>query len=186
MSVYVKLHNFLKIIVVKPPEDPSSSILSFQELDLCSSCHSGKDSMKKGDGLTVDPKTIASHSIVPSTNFRKFESDFKANQDAKDSSHSKRYDVFGNVGDIFDTDLERKRIEKEINAALKSLKTNLLLTFAFLVLFLILFFLPNSISVFVISVAKGVIPLMTSITNFDKITNLFHSYIANFSLKFRS
>ena len=186
MSVYVKVYIFLKIIVVKPSEDPSLSIVSLQELDLCSSCHSGNSSMKKGVGLTVDPKPSISHSIIPSTNFSKFELDFKTDQDTEASSRRRIFDVFGNVDDVFDTNLERKRIENEINSALKSLKTNFLLTLAFLVLFLILYFLPSIISVVVISVAKGMIPLLTSITNFDKISNLFHSYIANFSLKFRS
>ena len=177
---------FFKILVVKPSEDPSLSIVSLQELDLCSSCHSGNSSMKKGVGLTVDPKPSISHSIIPSTNFSKFELDFKTDQDTEASSRRRIYDVFGNVDDVFDTNLERKRIENEINSALKSLKTNFLLTLAFLVLCLILYFLPNIISLVVISVAKGMIPLLTSITNFDKISNLFHSYIANFSLKFRS
>ena len=133
--------------------------------------------MKEGDVLMVDPKPIVCHSMIPSTNFLNFESDFKSVQNTEDSPHSR------NIDDILQTNMERKRIEKEINSALKSLKTNLLLTLAFLVLFLILYLLPNLISAVLISVAKGMIPLMTSITNFDKIKNLFHSYIAKFSLK---
>ena len=51
--------------------------------------------------------------------------------------------------------------------------------------FLGLFLLPIFISVVVISVMKGMIPLLTSITNFGKIKNLFDKYMADFVQKFQ-
>ena len=84
-------------------------------------------------------------------------------------------DFLGNSDDNLPSDLERKRIVEEINSTLRSLETNLILTSAFLVILLVLFLLPNIISVVVISVMKGMIPLMTSITNFAKVKKFFRS-----------
>ena len=95
-------------------------------------------------------------------------------------------DFLGNSDDNLPSDLERKRIVEEINSTLRSLETNLILTSAFLVILLVLFLLPNIISVVVISVMKGMIPLITSITNFGKVKTLFHSYIGSFGLKIQT
>ena len=141
--------------------------------------------MKEEDS-TAYPNPTASHSIFSSTNLRKFDSNFKTDQCTEASSHIGMQDFLGNSDDNFPSYLERKRIVGEINSTLRSLETNLILTSAFLVILLVLFLLPNIISVVVISVMKGMIPLMTSISNFGKVKNLFQNYIANFGLKFKS
>ena len=165
---------------MKSPPYESLSIVSIQELDSCTSCHSGNCSMKE-DVSTAHPNPTESHSIFPSTNFGTFDTNFKTDQCTEASHCIVDQDFLGNVDD-----LERNRIVEEINSTLRSLETNLILTSTFLVLLLVLFFLPNIISVVVISVMKGMIPLITSITNFGKVKTLFHSYVGSFGLKIQT
>ena len=142
--------------------------------------------------LKVDPNAIVNSSTRYTLNADNCSSNFKSEQNKKDSSsHCSIFDLLAaetelngdKTGDV--DDLERRRIEEEINTTLRSLKTNFILTSAFLVTFLGLFLLPVFISVVVISVMKGMIPLLTSITNFGKIKNLFDKYKADVAQKLK-
>ena len=82
--------------------------------------------------------------------------------------------------------MERKRIDSEIKTTFRSLKTNFLLTSAFLATFLSAFLLPNCINVVLSSIVKGMVPILTTITNFGKIQNLFESYFSYFVQKFET
>ena len=182
---------------MSPPHEVSSlSMISVGELDPSSSCHLGNGSMKEEDItlMAIDPNPTAKHSKIPKINFANLDSDLETEPHTGAYSQCSILDLFGakteekaeSVDDIFSTDFERKRIDEEINTSLRSLKTNFLLTSAYFFTFLGVFLLPNYIYVVAVSVVKGMLPLLTSITNFGKIQNLFDKYMADFNQKFQN
>jgi hypothetical protein len=74
----------------------------------------------------------------------------------------------------------------EINAAILSLKTNLLLCAIFLFVFVFTFVLPQTHSIIIITTLKGQIPVLTSFANFGKIQQIFTVYLDNFFARFHS
>ena len=74
----------------------------------------------------------------------------------------------------------------EINAAILSLKTNLLLCAIFLFVFVFTFVLPQTLSIIIITTLKGQIPVLTSVANFGKIQQIFTVYLDNFLTRFHS
>ncbi len=74
----------------------------------------------------------------------------------------------------------------EINAAILSLKTNLILCFAFCILFCCLSIISDPLKVLITSLFKTLVPLLTTITNFGKILNAVYVYWENFVLKLQS
>jgi hypothetical protein len=74
----------------------------------------------------------------------------------------------------------------EINAAILSLKTNLILCFAFCILFFCLSNISDPLKVLFTSLFKTLVPLLTTITNFGKILNAVFIYWENFVLKLQS
>jgi hypothetical protein len=71
----------------------------------------------------------------------------------------------------------------EINAAILSLKTNLLLCAIFLFVFVFTFVLPQALSIIIITTLKGHIPVLTSVANFGKIQQIFTVYLDNQDLQ---
>ena len=163
-------------------------MISVGELDPSSSCHLGNGSITL---TTMDPNPSINHSKMHKINFAILDSDFETKHHTRADSQCSIIDLLGakteeKAGSIYDIssfDLERKRIDEEINTSLRSLKTNFLLTSAYFFTFLGVFLLPNFIYVLVVSVVKGMVPLLTSITNFGKIQNLFDKYIDRVRLK---
>jgi hypothetical protein len=70
----------------------------------------------------------------------------------------------------------------QISSARRSLKTNLVLITLFILLFFFIFFIPNRqfFSVFIYSVLKGVLPILTTIANFGTIRSVIRQYYHNF------
>jgi hypothetical protein len=73
--------------------------------------------------------------------------------------------------------LEQKK--GEINAAIRSLKTNLTLCFILIMTFLLMPVLNPTFGILMISLMKGFVPILTTILNFGKIQNLILSYWNN-------
>ena len=67
----------------------------------------------------------------------------------------------------------------EINAAIRSLKTNLTLCFILIMTFLLMPVLNPTFGTIMISFMKGFVPILTTISNFGKIKNLISSYWNN-------
>jgi hypothetical protein len=73
--------------------------------------------------------------------------------------------------------LEQKK--GEINAAIRSLKTNLTLCFILIMTFLLMPVLNPTFGNIMISFMKGFVPILTTISNFGKIKKLISSYWNN-------
>ncbi len=71
----------------------------------------------------------------------------------------------------------KKLVQKmaEINAAIRSLKTNLILSLILMMTVLLLPFLNPMFSNLMVSLMKGFVPILTTILNFSKIQNLIVS-----------
>ena len=128
----------LKLIAVSPPHHVSSFMISVGELDPFSSCHLGNGSMKEEDItlMTMDPSPIINHSKIPKMNFVNSDSDLETGHHTGADSQCSIFgaeteEKAGSIYDISSSDLERKRIDEEINTSLRSLKTNFLLTSAY-------------------------------------------------------
>ena len=66
--------------------------------------------------------------------------------------------------------------EAEINAAIRSLKTNLILCLILILIFALLPALNQTFSTFLVSLMKGFVPILTTISNFGKIKSLVWCY----------
>jgi hypothetical protein len=80
-----------------------------------------------------------------------------------------------------DEEIERRLAE--INAAIRSLKTNLIFCSAFLILFFSLTILSDPFKVIIASIFKCLVPLLTTIANFVKILDAVSIYWENFVFK---
>jgi hypothetical protein len=69
--------------------------------------------------------------------------------------------------------------KSEIVAAARSLKTNILLTSAFILIFVCLAFLSDYYNVLICSTLKGMVPILTTIANFGKIQTVLLLYCQN-------
>lgn len=69
--------------------------------------------------------------------------------------------------------------KSEIVAAARSLKTNILLTSAFIIIFVCLAFLSDYYNVLICSTLKGMVPILTTIANFGKIQTVLLLYCQN-------
>jgi hypothetical protein len=67
----------------------------------------------------------------------------------------------------------------EIAAMARSLKTNLFMSFAFIVIFISLANFSETQSVLVVSTMKSMVPILTTIVNFGKIQNVLTLYWQN-------
>jgi len=72
--------------------------------------------------------------------------------------------------------LEIARRKAEINAAITSLKTNLVLGVCILLVFTCFFLTPISINSILVTLLKGLIPIVTTISNFVKIQEIVELY----------
>ncbi len=70
----------------------------------------------------------------------------------------------------------------EIAATARSLKTNLFMSFVFIVIFFSLANFSETLSVLVISTMKGLVPIFTTIANFGMIQNVLTLYWQNMHL----
>ena len=68
----------------------------------------------------------------------------------------------------------------EINAAVRSLKTNLFLSSAFVLIFVSLAVLSDTVSVVLVTTIRGFVPIVTTLVNFAKVYNVFCIYYAIF------
>jgi hypothetical protein len=73
--------------------------------------------------------------------------------------------------------------EAEINAAIRSLKTNLILCLTLIFIFILLPALNPTFGIIIVSLMKGFIPILTTISNFGKIQTLIRSNLSNLAKK---
>jgi len=70
-------------------------------------------------------------------------------------------------------------VTAEIAATARSLKTNLVLSFVFIFILLLLAHFSETLTVLIISTLKGLVPILTTIANFGKIQNVLALYWQN-------
>ena len=170
-----------------PPTILSSNVVS-GEMDLSSTGHLVKGSIKdagSNHSSSIDTDSTEVYSLSSSTNTHAIPHSNKSSFLSANATTKKKKVVHFNDISLADL-LERKRIDSEIKTTFRSLKTNFLLTSAFLATFLSAFLLPNCINVVLSSIVKGMVPILTTITNFGKIQNLFESYFSYFVQKFET
>ena len=84
--------------------------------------------------------------------------------------------------DVERRDVERRdaeRREAEINAAIRSLKTNLSLCATFVFSYSMFTFMPDLLIVLVVSLMKGITPIVTAVVNFGKLQTVVKQYCDN-------
>ena len=84
--------------------------------------------------------------------------------------------------DVERLDVERRdaeRREAEINAAIRSLKTNLFLCATFVFSYSMFTFMPDLLIVLVVSLMKGITPIVTAVVNFGKLQTVVKQYCDN-------
>ena len=84
--------------------------------------------------------------------------------------------------DVERRDVERRdaeRREAEINAAIRSLKTNLFLCATFVFSYSMFTFMPDLLIVLVVSLMKGITPIVTAVVNFGKLQTVVKQYCDN-------
>ena len=84
--------------------------------------------------------------------------------------------------DVDRRDVERRdaeRREAEINAAIRSLKTNLFLCATFVFSYSMFTFMPDLLIVLVVSLMKGITPIVTAVVNFGKLQTVVKQYCDN-------
>ena len=84
--------------------------------------------------------------------------------------------------DVDRRDVERRdaeRREAEINAAIRSLKTNLSLCATFVFSYSMFTFMPDLLIVLVVSLMKGITPIVTAVVNFGKLQTVVKQYCDN-------
>ena len=84
--------------------------------------------------------------------------------------------------DVERRDVERRdaeRREAEINAAIRSLKTNLSLCATFVFSYSMFTFMPDLLIVLVVSLMKGITPIVTAVVNFGKLQSVVKQYCDN-------
>ena len=69
--------------------------------------------------------------------------------------------------------------EAEITSAIRSLKTNLILCLILILIFVLLPALNPTFGILIVSLVKGFVPILTTISNFGKIQHLIWSYCKN-------
>ncbi len=79
------------------------------------------------------------------------------------------------------SETELKRLNGEMSAATRSMKTNLVLSVAFLFIFLSLSIFSDILNVLICSSLKGFVPILTTIANFGKIQHILLLYWQNFT-----
>ena len=92
-----------------------------------------------------------------------------------------------------DSELERLEVDRatekrrsEINAAVRSLKTNVLLIATLAVVFVLYFRVLNFTNkALMLSMYKSLAPILTAIANFGKIQNVLSSYLVNIKEKLK-
>ena len=72
-----------------------------------------------------------------------------------------------------------EEVALEIAATARSLKTNLFMSFAFIVIFISLANFSETQSVLVVSTMKSMVPILTTIANFGKIRHVLTMYLQN-------
>jgi hypothetical protein len=77
-----------------------------------------------------------------------------------------------NISDPATGDIELKRQMAEIDSAIKSLKTNLILTTALCISFSSATVISNIIGSVVFTFLKGLFPILTTVSNFNKVQDL--------------
>jgi hypothetical protein len=75
--------------------------------------------------------------------------------------------------------VKEERREAEINAAVRSLKTNLILCATFVVAYSSFSFMPDLAIVLIVSVMKSVTPIVTALINFGKLQTVAKLYWEN-------
>ncbi len=81
---------------------------------------------------------------------------------------------------------KRSQNEAEINAAIRSLKTNLILCLMLIFIFILLPTLNPTFGIIIVSLMKGFIPILTTISNFGKIQNLIWSNLSNLAKNWKN
>jgi hypothetical protein len=76
--------------------------------------------------------------------------------------------------------------EAEINAAIRSLKTNLILFVMLIFIFILLPALNPTFGIIIVSLMKGFIPILTTISNFGKIQTLIWSNLSNLAKNWKN
>ena len=89
--------------------------------------------------------------------------------------HNNIFDV--TLNDIEDSSSLNHRLE--ICAAVRSLKTNILLSFALLVIFSCLALFSDTINVVMSTSTRAFVPIVTTLANFVKVQNVFLIYWTN-------
>ncbi len=84
-----------------------------------------------------------------------------------------------------DDSAELAQRRTEINAAVSSLKTNLLLCVTFLSVFLFAFVLSLILNTLILTILKGLIPVVTTITNFGKVQQIILVYWESLKTRFQ-
>jgi len=81
---------------------------------------------------------------------------------------------------------KRSQNEAEINAAIRSLKTNLILCLMLIFIFILLPTLNPTFGIIIVSLMKGFIPILTTISNFGKIQTLIWSNLSNLAKNWKN
>jgi hypothetical protein len=78
-----------------------------------------------------------------------------------------------------ENEAKEERREAEINAALRSLKTNLILCATFVAVYSSFSFMPDLAIVLIVSVMKSATPIITALVNFGKLQTVAKLYWEN-------
>ena len=93
---------------------------------------------------------------------------------------SKVYTIEEGNSDILETSMERRSLE--INAAIRSLESNIFLCAVGVIIFSIGSACADHITVIILILIKGLTPVITTVANFEKIQQLVLFYFENFKV----
>ena len=130
--------------------------------------------------ITTDNMTDKSDAKTqPKDNLSIKETLFQDQEPPKDDHHQQQQ-----LQSQSSLEVEAKQLERynaEVNAAMRSLKTNITLSIVFFIVFILISFLSETAKIFVVSGLKGFAPVLSTMANFGKIQQVFLLYWKNFT-----
>jgi len=116
-------------------------------------------------------------------NLNEFEPDVGIENHCTDSHASVDQHSVENLSDFLsnmDGSADAERCEAEIDAAVRSLKTNLILSLVFVAITSCMSFMADNVVFVIISLLKGITPIVTAVVNFGKLQVVVRLYWAKY------